>query len=338
MLPCPMEWPKFELHQVWISCARCHFIESCLLFGFCTKGKEISKLTTSSAFHLVAGLSSGATSAIILQPADLLKTRVQQSKSSNLTQALREILQGPNPIRSLWRGAVPSVLRTGMGSALYFGLLNQMRVYASKLPVVQVHNSTLTASTSPPKLSNLANLTTGALARVTAGLVVNPITVLKVRYESTHYAYTSLFGAAKDILAKEGPRGFFAGFGATAVRDAPYAGLYVVIYEQCKTHLSALTGATSSTATAGTNFASGVIAAVSATTLTNPFDAIKTRLQIAPGRYGNMLQAAQMMVRQEGVRSMFSGLSMRIGRKALSSAFTWTVYEELIRRAEKAVV
>nr|POE54880.1 solute carrier family 25 member 38 like [Quercus suber] len=304
----------------------------------CTKPLKLQFDTAMSDGVTKVRASSGATSAILLQPADLLKTRVQQSKSSTLTQALREILQGPNPIRSLWRGAVPSVLRTGTGSALYFGLLNQMRVHASKLSVVQNHDTSIATSNAPPKLSNLANLTTGSLARVTAGLVVNPITLLKVRYESTHYAYTSLIGAAKDILAKEGPRGFFAGFGATAVRDAPYAGLYVVIYEQCKTRLAGFTGASSSTATAGTNFASGVVAAISATTLTNPFDAIKTRLQIAPGRYGNMLRAAQMMVQLEGVRSMFSGLSMRIGRKALSSAFTWTVYEELIRRAERVVV
>lgn len=229
-----------------------------------------------------------------------------------------------------------------MGSALYFGLLNQMRVYAAKLPVgtgAEVANRPSSAAT---KLGNVANLTTGALARVAAGLVVNPITVIKVRYESTHYSYTSLLGAARDILRREGPRGFFAGFGATAVRDAPYAGLYVLIYEQCKTRLTALTHTSphdaARSSTASTNFASGVIAAVSATTMTNPFDAIKTRLQIAPGRYGNMFKAATMMLRQEGVQSMFSGLSMRIGRKALSSAFTWTVYEELIRRAERVVV
>lgn len=223
-----------------------------------------------------------------------------------------------------------------------------MRQYATTLPSVPVITGepkpVSGSSSALPKLGNVANLTTGALARVAAGLIVNPITVLKVRYESTHYSYTSLAGAAKDIMAKEGARGFFAGFGATAVRDAPYAGLYVLVYEQAKVQLSALapTGVDARPATmsssATTNFASGVVAAVSATTLTNPFDAIKTRLQIAPGKYGNMIQAARMMLQQEGIRSMFSGLSMRIGRKALSSAFTWTVYEELIRRAERTLL
>lgn len=226
-------------------------------------------------------------------------------------------------------------------------MLNEMRTYASKLPAVpvvsaggEVGSDTKGSSSALPKLSNVANLTTGALARVAAGLIVNPVTVLKVRYESSHYAYTSLARAAKDILHKEGARGFFAGFGVTAVRDAPYAGLYVLVYEQAKARLNGFTSnnsTTSATGSATINFVSGVLAAVAATTMTNPFDAIKTRLQIAPRRYRNMLNAGRIMLRDEGIRSMFRGLSLRLSRKAVSSALTWTLYEEIVRRAERAV-
>lgn len=300
-----------------------------------------------TAFHFAAGLGSGVVSACLLQPADLLKTRVQQTNAASLRHALRDVLQGPNPIRQLWRGTTPSVIRTGFGSALYFGMLNQMRQYAAKMPPIPVGGDGTRvvaggSSSALPKLGNVANLATGAFARVAAGLVVNPITVLKVRYESSHYAYTSLMGAGRDILAKEGARGFFAGFGVTAVRDAPYAGMYVVLYEQAKARLGKLVtpAGTVGSISSGVmiNFASGVLAAVTATTITNPFDAIKTRIQIAPGKYGNMVQAARLMLKHEGLRSMFSGLSLRLGRKAVSSALTWTVYEEIIRRTEKVLV
>lgn len=257
------------------------------------------------------------------------------------------------------------MIRTGFGSALYFGMLNSMRSYAARLPSLPVAaglanttgagvgagaGSNSNTSSALPKLGNVANLASGAAARVAAGFIMNPVTVLKVRYESSYYAYTSLAGAAKHILAQEGARGFFAGFGATAVRDAPYAGLYVLVYEQAKAKLGELKQAAvvlergaealhvpTATSAAGTNFVSGVIAAVSATALTNPFDAIKTRLQLMPAKYGNMVKAAGMMLREEGVRSMFAGLSLRIGRKAISSALAWTVYEEMIRRAETLV-
>lgn len=169
-----------------------------------------------------------------------------------------------------------------------------------------------------------------------------PVTVIKVRYESDYYAYRSLWGAARDILKGEGVRGFFSGFGATAVRDAPYAGLYVVFYEGSKRRLNNVIlasrkngGATTATTAAGINFASGVFAAGLATAITNPFDAVKTRLQLLPGRYRNMVVATKMMLKEDGVRSLFDGLGLRMARKALSSALAWTVYEELISRAER---
>lgn len=186
---------------------------------------------------------------------------------------------------------------------------------------------------------------TGAVARASAGFLLMPMTVIKVRYESNLYAYKSIAGAGRDIFKTEGLKGFFSGFGATAIRDAPYAGLYVLFYEQSKKRLSKL-GQNVSVSdglpvsmkggkSAGINFISGVLAAAAATAFTNPFDAIKTRLQLQPKEYRNMLQAARKMVAQDGLKSFFDGLGLRMGRKALSSALAWTVYEELIRRAEK---
>jgi solute carrier family 25 protein 38 len=174
-----------------------------------------------------------------------------------------------------------------------------------------------------------------------------PVTVLKVRYESSLYNYPSLWAATRDVWAKNGWRGFFSGFGATAVRDAPYAGLYVLFYEAGKRRLKALmstpaheaSSSSSSSNGAGEssvtiNFVSGVFAAGLATALTNPFDAIKTRLQLRPERYGNMVRAGRRMLQEEGWRCMFDGLGLRMGRKGMSSALAWTVYEELVRRAE----
>ena len=173
-----------------------------------------------------------------------------------------------------------------------------------------------------------------------------PITVIKVRYESSLYSYKSIWGAGTAILKNEGIRGFFSGFGATAIRDAPYAGVYVLFYEQSKRRLSQIQEATplaevsnseggmKSSTSLSINFLSGVLAAGFATAITNPFDAVKTRLQLMPGKYSNMIIAARRMVEEDGVRTLFDGLGLRMGRKALSSALAWTLYEELIRRAE----
>ncbi len=215
-------------------------------------------------------------------------------------------------------------------------------------------SSSSSSSSSLTRLSNTGNLLAGATARAAAGAALMPLTVIKVRYESSLYAgYATVRGAAAAILACEGPRGFFAGFGATALRDAPYAGLYVLFYEQAKRRLAAGLlgggGGASSGAEGGgvgsgsrmgtsraaaVNFTSGVLAAAAATALSNPFDAVKTRLQLQPAEYRHMVHAARRMLREEGVRAFFDGLALRISRKALSSALAWTVYEEIIRRVE----
>ena len=195
----------------------------------------------------------------------------------------------------------------------------------------------------------MANMTTGAIARASAGFIMMPITVIKVRYESSLYSYKSIWGAGNAILKNEGIRGFFSGFGATAIRDAPYAGLYVLFYEQSKRRLSQLRevaplgeipnleSSMKSSTSLSINFLSGVLAAGFATAITNPFDAVKTRLQLMPGKYSNMITAGRRMIEEDGVRSLFNGLGLRMGRKALSSALAWTLYEELIRRAEMKV-
>ncbi|KEF53999.1 uncharacterized protein A1O9_09794 [Exophiala aquamarina CBS 119918] len=299
-------------------------------------------------FHFFAGLTSGVSSAVLLQPADLLKTRVQQSRSSSLLPVLRSILSSPHPIAGLWRGTLPSALRTGFGSALYFTSLSSLRqVLANNSVNKNASSGVLTPSAKSssvlPKLSNVQNLFTGATARVFAGFVLMPVTVIKVRYESDFYAYKSINSAARSIFAQEGLRGFFSGFGATAVRDAPYAGLYVLFYEASKSRLNRLLSTEaeleprSSGSSATINASSGVLAAGLATGVTNPFDAVKTRLQLMPQKYGNMLKATKLMIKEDGFKSFFDGLGLRMGRKALSSALAWTVYEELIGRAERFV-
>ncbi|KKY27589.1 putative mitochondrial carrier [Phaeomoniella chlamydospora] len=329
--------------------------------------QNVSKAKAHPLFHFGSGALSGVTTAILLQPADLLKTRVQQSRTASLRTTLKTILSSPHPITSLWRGTLPSALRTSLGSAVYFTTLSTLRqnVAARKQALnttsLSVANGVLPFSSSVlPRLSPTENLATGAIARVLAGFILMPMTVLKVRFESDLYSYNSLYGASKDIYRQHGLRGFFSGFGATAIRDAPYAGLYVVFYESTKSRLSQFflhntsTDSTDSSNTAASspsspasntpsrtaaaiNFTSAALASGFATTISNPFDAIKTRLQLLPSKYGNMFRTLKIMLREDGARSLFGGLGLRMARKAASSALAWTVYEELIGRAERRV-
>ncbi|KIL83953.1 hypothetical protein FAVG1_12765 [Fusarium avenaceum] len=299
--------------------------------------------SANSARHFVSGLGSGVTSAVLLQPLDLLKTRVQQSRSSSLGATIRDLRKSSSLVQSLWRGTVPSALRTGFGSALYFTTLNAIRQHAHQTGILGRRLQTQGRSSVLPSLTNSGNLISGAVARTFAGFVLMPLTVIKVRFESSLYAYPSIMSAVSDIRRTHGWRGFFSGFGATALRDAPYAGMYVLFYEMLKTRLGSLAsnpivsgeGPTRMQATlaSSVNFASAMLAGAACSVVSNPFDAVKTRIQLQPTEYQNIWHAWYKMITQEGVRSLWDGLALRMSRKAMSSALAWTVYEELIRRA-----
>ncbi|KAJ3103435.1 hypothetical protein HDU97_010181 [Phlyctochytrium planicorne] len=167
-------------------------------------------------------------------------------------------------------------------------------------------------------------------------MLMMPITVIKVRYESNLYRYKSFREAWLSIYRQDGVKGFFYGAAATGMRDAPFAGTYVMFYEGMKPALSRIllstplssnsTGPSHSTVV---NLSASVISGVTSTALTQPFDVLKTRIQLRPAEYRNSYLGFLKIAKEEGYRGFFIGLMPRVLRKSLSSAITWTVYEEL---------
>lgn len=282
--------------------------------------------------HLVGGFVGGLTSSVILQPFDLVKTRVQQDSSSTITSTIK----GLKSIKELWRGTLPSAMRTSVGSALYLTSLNGLRSLYS----TSSGSGGTVGSSKLPKLSMVNNLITGGIARGVIGVVTMPITVVKVRYESTIYQYKSIGESVRLIWRHEGLRGFFKGVLPTVARDAPYSGLYVLLYEQFKVVMPYIlkfdrTASSngelfSTTKSTLINSASGFIAASVATTITSPFDTIKTRMQLEPQKYTSFFTSLRLISR-DGLTSLFDGLSLRLVRKAFSAGIAWGIYEEIVK-------
>ncbi|SCV05366.1 LANO_0H05908g1_1 [Lachancea nothofagi CBS 11611] len=287
--------------------------------------------------HLIGGFVGGLTSAVVLQPFDLLKTRLQQNTGSTLLGVVQSI---DSPAQ-LWKGTVPSALRTSVGSALFLSTLNVVRSTISERRATAA-GRIMSNSSSLPKLSMSENLISGALTRAAVGVVTMPITVLKVRFESTMYDYKTIGEAAKHIYRSEGIKGLFSGCNATILRDAPYAGLYVLLYEQSKLQLPQLLpswlvtsndqGKFSTTTSTIINSIAAFGSASMATTITAPFDTIKTRMQLKPTQYSGFLQTFYSIIRNEQPKNLFDGLSLRLARKAFSAGIAWGIYEELIKR------
>ncbi|EIN10161.1 mitochondrial carrier [Punctularia strigosozonata HHB-11173 SS5] len=294
--------------------------------------------------QLLSGAASGFASTVALQPFDFLKTRVQQTDGTLKSKAVKSPLKitrqviAENGILELWRGTNATLIRNVPGVAIYMSGLTQIRTFMASSPYFASVQKLRSGSSSPahshasvlPSLTSGGNLIAGAVTRVSVGFVLNPFSVLKARYESNMYAYTSLSGALVSIV-RGGPRELFRGFLASALRDAPYAGLFVVFYEGIKRETSYLLPPTSSVLSTSVHSISAASAGAIATILTHPFDVIKTKIQVRQeDRYQGLWTTTKTIWTQRGVFGFLDGAALRLSRKVLSSAIGWAVYEGIL--------
>ncbi|ODV68552.1 solute carrier family 25 member 38 [Hyphopichia burtonii NRRL Y-1933] len=304
--------------------------------------RQESKPSTKT--HLISGGIAGLISATTLQPFDLLKTRLQQQQQqeigyrTTISKELKKLTQ----VKDLWRGALPSTLRTSIGAGLYFTILSQSRSYLSS---IKGNHDTRSSTSALPKLSPIENLATGFVVRAIVGFITMPITIIKTRYESNIYNYNSMYEGFENIYhgnsltdpensSKGSIKNFFKGSFATLARDCPYAGLYVLFYESFKNDLLPTFTEKIDDLNRPTviNTISAILAASVSTTLTAPFDAIKTRLQLTLSSNKSFLSTTKVLLNEDGgFRNLFRGLSLRLSRKGMSAGISWCIYEELIK-------
>ncbi|OBA26861.1 mitochondrial carrier [Hanseniaspora valbyensis NRRL Y-1626] len=286
--------------------------------------------TVSNKKHLYSAFLVGGISSVALQPLDLLKTRKQQQNNNGAGKFIFKLGAENYKIIDLWKGTLPSFLRTSIGSALYLTTLNKLRQTISTIENKQYNKSTTyNKSSNLPKISNWGNLISGSIARSAIGFLLMPLTVIKTRFESTIYNYKSLNEAVKDIYKENKINGFFKGFGSTILRDSPYAGIYLVNYEFCKNFLNKHTSVEQNNFLV--NSSSAVIAACTSSAITAPFDTIRVRIQLQPNLNKNLFTTFVDIAKNEGFIKLFDGLTLRLMRKSLAAAIAWGVYEELIK-------
>ncbi|KAG8851972.1 hypothetical protein FRB96_008987 [Tulasnella sp. 330] len=284
--------------------------------------------------HLASGGLSGFAAALALQPLDLLKTRVQQADAggSRSATAISRQIYAQNGILGLWRGTLPTLARNVPGVAIYFYSLQALRQRLTQVSTFGVITVDKSNPSALPKLSPQGNLVSGVVARLGVGLLLNPFSVMKARFESDRYAYKSMWEAFTSILRESGPRGLVQGFNASALRDAPFAGLYVLFYEAVKDKTSVLLGPNTAITQAAIYTWSGATAGAMATVATHPFDVMKTRMQVNSDlpQYRSLAKTGIAIFQQRGIMGFFDGASIRVSRKIFSSAISWTVYETLL--------
>lgn len=76
-----------------------------------------------------------------------------------------------------------------------------------------------------------------------------------------------------------------------------------------------------------------MLAGIVATTITNPIDIIRTRLQFHKyqdkEKYRSIQDGFNKIYHNEGIKGFFRGLAPRLIKKPLSNTISWIMYESL---------
>ena len=145
--------------------------------------------------------------------------------------------------------------------------------------------------------------------------------------QSQKMAFYQVRQALSVTLKSEGVRGLWKGYTVTLLRDVPFSAIYWGVYEALRPKEFNFQQ----------NFISGAVSGTIASTITLPMDVIKTRLQIDLGEKlvkGNgknntlkSLSIAKEIVKNDGVKGLFSGLTPRLVKVAPACAIMISSYE-----------
>jgi len=268
------------------------------LFMVASAAESEPAATTSSApswrfvvANLAAGATAGCAVEAALYPIDTIKTRLQSMIGGGGWKALLQ--QGGG--KALYAGVWGNLAGVAPSSALF------MAVYEPVKQAVYARTSEEQHFWGP--------VIAGAAAGAVASLTRVPTEVVKQRLQTGEFK--GAITAVRSILAKEGLRGLYAGYGAFLLRDLPFDAIEFVAYEQLrKAAATFLQRDPNPGEVALVGAAAGGITGI----VTTPLDVLKTRLmtQGTSGRYSNLINATITIAREEGLSAFMSGWQPRL--------------------------
>lgn len=185
---------------------------------------------------LASGLSVVA-SALVRAPLDMVKTQLQAGAAADTTGAL-QAAWGRGGVRGLYRGAGLALGRDVPFFSINLALYEQLKASAlhgrgrrADTPDSGGQMSCgLAGQGGEEALSGVEVFLIGAAAQGAAGLLTNPIDVLKTRVQAGASG-AGVLEALKGVLAEHGARGLLRGAAARVAWIAPQGCIYYPVYE-----------------------------------------------------------------------------------------------------------
>ncbi|ORY00793.1 mitochondrial carrier [Basidiobolus meristosporus CBS 931.73] len=184
---------------------------------------------------------------------------------------------------------------------------------------------------------NIKNMIAGASAGFITSIVTCPLDVVKtiLQNQGKHEGgsvYRGTLGTLSRIWVEEGVRGLYRGLGPTIYGYLPTWSIYFSVYNNLKGVLGKRAGASADNAMVHVVSAMG--AGATSSIMTSPLWVIKTRFMTQSKstsyRYKNTLDAFTVILREEGVRGFYKGLTPSL-LGVFHVAVQFPLYERLKR-------
>lgn len=283
--------------------------------------------------HLVAGVSGGVASTLILHPLDLLKIRFAVSDGATsakphytgLMQAMVQIFRHEG-IKGLYRGVTPNVWGAGSAWGLYFLFYNTIKSW------FQSGNSKVDLG---PGLHMVAAAEAGVLTLV----MTNPIWVVKTRLclqysdggtgkvlQESH-RYNGMVDAFVKTYKYEGVRGLYKGF-VPGIFGVSHGALQFMAYEEMKTKYNKYRNLPiDAKLTTAEYLAFASLSKLFAAVTTYPYQVLRARMQDQHAHYDNLRHCIRETWRYEGVVGFYRGMSPYLVHVMPNICLVFLIYE-----------
>ncbi|XP_075612780.1 electrogenic aspartate/glutamate antiporter SLC25A12, mitochondrial isoform X3 [Balearica regulorum gibbericeps] len=288
-------------------------------------GRPIWLQVAESAYRFTLGSIAGAVGATAVYPIDLVKTRMQNQRSSG--SVVGELMYKNS------FDCFKKVLRFEGFFGLYRGLLPQLIGVAPekaiKLTVNDFVRDKFTKKDGSIPLP--AEVLAGGCAGASQVIFTNPLEIVKIRLQVAGEITTGPRVSALSVIKDLGLLGLYKGAKACFLRDIPFSAIYFPVYAHSKLMLADENGHVG-----GLNLlTAGAIAGVPAASLVTPADVIKTRLQVAARAgqttYSGVIDCFGKILREEGPSAFWKGAGARVFRSSPQFGVTLVTYELLQR-------
>ncbi|XP_027366561.1 S-adenosylmethionine carrier 1, chloroplastic/mitochondrial-like [Abrus precatorius] len=232
----------------------------------------------------IAGGVAGVVVETALYPIDTIKTRLQVARDG-----------GKIVLKGLYSGLSGNIAGVLPASAIFIGVYEPTKQQLLK--------------SLPENLSAVAHFAAGAIGGIASSLVRVPTEVIKQRMQIGQFG--SAPAAVRLIVANEGFKGLYAGYGSFLLRDLPFDAIELCIYEQLRIGYKL---AAKRDLNDPENAMLGALAGAITGAVTTPLDVIKTRLMVqgSQNHYKGIFDCVRTIVKEEGTHALFKGIGPRV--------------------------